>query len=406
MLVPNLSEILKIQDTERLVRELINLVLLQSVVDRAIEIHFDPLPEGKALLRYRLDGLLYEFMPPPAGTLVLIIQRLKTMASLNREEQFLPQDGQVLIQVNNRPIDLRISIIPTFHGERAVVRILDRAAELLRLDQLGLNDDLHRQVLALAQRSSGLVIASGPAGSGKTTLLYNLLQQRDLRTVCTMTVEDPVELALPGIAQVQVRPEAGVTLARAFRAALRQSPNVIMLAEIRDLETAELAIQAALTGHLVFTTLHASTAAGAIRRLMDLGVADYRLKAALAGVIAMRLMRTLCPQCRRRIEPPTHLMPSAEAQLVVTPDAAFYQATGCDACSQSGFRGRTGLYEVLTVNDAIRDAIRAGADPAAVRAAAIADGMKPLLRHALEQAARGVTSVEEVLRVVPAPTEL
>ena len=305
-------------------------------------------------------------------------------------------------------IDLRISTVPTIDGERLVARILDReAAPLLDLPKIGLiNEDLEK-VRQLCRLPNGIVIANGPTGSGKTTLLYSMLNEINTPERCIITVEDPVEYDLTGPAQIQISPQIGLTYARAIRSILRQDPDVIMIGELRDLETTELAVQCALTGHLMFTTLHANTSVGAIQRLLDIGLDAFMINASVKGVVSQRLVRVLCPKCRKPVKPATHSMPPEAVELIATwKDATFYGPGGCKECADTGYRGRTAIHEILVIDDRIRQLVTDGADMSAVREAACDAGFKTMMTNGLEKAAQGTTSIEEVLRVAPLGTSV
>ena len=384
--------------------------LIRAAIDAgATDIHFDGTRDGRGRMRFRVDGALYETAPagseigkPGEGLLEKVVRRIKYMANLDTEQQSLPQVGRVMLKVDGKEYDLRVSTVPAQYGERLVVRVLDRQQVRLTLDDFGLDDADLARIRDFCRLPSGLVVANGPAGSGKTTLLYAMLLEANSLDKCVVTAEDPVEYTFDDIAQIQTNPSAGLTYARVVRSILRQDPDVIMVGEILDLETADLLIQCAMTGHLVFTTLHADTSPGAIQRLLDIGVEPYLINAGLAGVISQRLVRKLCSECKQPIEPPEHSMPPEAVEfLSKRSDATFCRPVGCDECQSTGYRGRAAIHEILIMDDAIRKAVADTADISAVRRAAIEAGMKTMLRSGLEKATQGVTSIEEVLRVVP-----
>ena len=382
--------------------KLLNLVLLQAIKDRASDIHLDPLEGGEGRVRMRIDGVLYEMKPPAKGILAKVVSRLMVMAAMNIAERRLPQDGRVMLDIDNKKVDLRVSVAATLWGQRAVVRVLRREAAPLQLDKIGFSGDGLEQVRALCHLGSGLVICTGPAGCGKTSLLYAMLYEIDRLKRCVLSIENPVEFALDGVAQMAIRPNIGLTFARALISALRQAPDVIMVGEIRDLQTGEMVVQSALTGHLVFSTLHANTPPGAARRLLDMGIAPFMLNAALSGVIGQRLPRMLCAKCKQKAAPDLQaLTPHAVDFVRQAGKGVFYGPKGCEHCNGTGYRGRTGIHEVLIPGEGFRRAVSASADAAALREAALAGGLKPMLTDGLEKAARGITSVEEVCRVVP-----
>lgn len=379
----------------------VNLIILQAVKARASDIHFEP-HEAAIRVRYRVDGVLHEVEPPPPHLASAIVSRIKIMSSMDIAERRLPQDGRIMLRVEGRELDLRVSVLPTLFGERVVMRILDREAVMLSLERIGLVEEELAAIRRLCHLAHGLVLVTGPVGSGKTTLLYSMLYEVDRTRCCVMTAEEPVEYRLEGVAQTEVEPRRGLTYARALRSILRQDPDVIMLGEVRDLETLQVAVQSALTGHLVVTTLHTNTAPGAIRRLLDIGLEPFLVNSSVAGAVGQRLVRVLCPKCREPVTPALHSVPPAAADFIRShQEATFFGPKGCEACHGIGYRGRTAVHEILIPDDRVREAVAAGADDAALRATAIAAGMKPMLINGMEKAARGITAVEEVCRVVP-----
>ena len=362
--------------------------LRQAVDRRASDLHFEPLA-SRFRVRLRIDGVLHEAGEPPRSLERAVVSRLKLMAGMSLAEKRRPQDGRARLAGAGRELDLRVSALPTLHGESVVIRVLDSGRLRLGLEELGLEPDDRRVLDRLLALPDGLVLVTGPTGSGKTTTLYACLQTLNRPDRKIITVEDPVEYQLAGVNQVPVRPELGLTFAAALRAMLRQSPNVILVGEIRDRETAEIAIHAALTGHLVFSTLHTNDAAGAVTRLVDLGVKPFLVASALRAVVAQRLVRRICPQCGRAAAPPAELAPAAGDD--------FRRGAGCPACERTGYRGCLGLFEVLLVDDGLQQLIHAGAGAGRLRAHARARGWRTLREDGWRKARAGRTSAGEVL---------
>lgn len=375
----------------------VNLVVREAFQAGASDIHLEATSSGALTARLRLDGVLVEGPQPPAALADAVVSRIKLLAELDTAERRRPQDGRIRVRLEQRELDLRISTVPTLHGESIVIRLLDQGGRPVQLEDLGLGPHDLATMQRLTSRAHGLILATGPTGSGKTSTLYAALARRDVAVEKILTVEDPVEYQLPGIAQVPVHRAAGVTMGSALRSILRQDPDVIMVGEMRDAETAETAIQAAMTGHLVFSTLHTTDAAGAIPRLLDLGVPAYLVAATLDAVLAQRLVRRLCDDCRVPYEPD----PEQVALLSGRPEAGrvLTRGAGCRACRGSGFRGRTGIFELMVMSDGLRDAIVRGASKAELRASAESEGMLPLRRDGWTKVLAGTTTVEEVLRV-------
>jgi general secretion pathway protein E len=394
------------------VRQLVLASIVLGARKRASDIHFDPNPDGSSRVRLRIDGVLHDLEfpqdlddPRPVQQQE-VASRLKVMANLDTVQCREPQDGRIEVKLGGenevKNLDLRLSLVPALHGERACVRILSRENALFRLDQMGILEDDLEKLREFAHLPHGIVLCTGPMGSGKTTLLYSMLLEVDRDHEAVMSVEDPVEYELQGVTQIQVQPQVGLTFARALRSILRQDPDVILCGEIRDTEAANVAAQCALTGHVVLAALNVDTAPGALRRLVDIGVPPFVVNASVTGVISPRLVRMLCSDCREPIEVPLHSLPPEAAEfLSARKDATFYGPEGCDACLHTGYRGRTAIHEILIPDDAVRKALSDAGDEASIRRAAIAAGMRPLLIAGLEKAARGITSVQEVLRVVP-----
>ena len=389
------DDLLDQRDDAPVVR-LINALLLQAVKDGASDIHVET-QESRVAVRFRIDGMLREVLTPKRALAPLLVSRLKVMARLDIAEKRLPQDGRVSLRVGGHEIDVRVSTIPSQHGERVVLRLLDRHAVRLDLDAIGMTARDHELFARMLRRPNGVLLVTGPTGSGKTTSLYAALSHLNDRVRNIMTVEDPIEYALEGVAQTQTDTKTGLTFARGLRAILRQDPDVIMVGEIRDAETARVALQASMTGHLVLSTLHTNTAVGSVTRLIDMGVERFLLAPMLVGLVAQRLVRTLCPGCRREDS-----AAEADAALLaraVSPGAPVWRPVGCPSCHGQGYRGRTGLYEVVAVDDEMEALITAAAPEAELVAAARRAGPS-LLADGAAKVMSGVTSVEEVARVV------
>ena len=392
-------ERLKDLASEAPVVRLVNLLINRAVEVRASDIHIEPFRDTLKV-RYRVDGVLQEVESPPARSTAAVISRVKIMAKLNIAERRRPQDGRIQLRVHGREIDLRVSTVPSLYGESVVLRILDKEHSSLDLITLGFDEDIHQQFLSTISLPHGILLVTGPTGSGKTTTLYGALQILNSPDKKIITVEDPVEYQLNGVTQIQVRTQVDLTFANALRSVVRQDPDIIMIGEMRDLETASIAVQAALTGHQVFSTLHTNDAGSAITRLLDMGVEDYLLTSTLNGIVAQRLVRTLCTHCRKEHA----VLPAIREQLQLDKygfqdDQLVYEAVGCDQCSHSGFNGRTIILEFLPMTDTIRQLILAKADGSKIQKAAITEGMQPMRGHGLKKALRGETTLEEVLRV-------
>ncbi|HDS85424.1 MAG TPA: pilus assembly protein PilB [Phycisphaerales bacterium] len=379
------------------VKKLLNLVLLQAIRDKASDIHFEPF-EDEYKMRYRIDGVLYEMVPPPKHIAMALSSRIKVMAQLDIAERRLPQDGRIPLVVGGNPVDLRVSILPTMFGESVVLRVLDRSQVDLRLDMLGLREHELKMVSQLIHKPNGIIVVTGPTGSGKTTTLYSCL--KDLNDVATkiITTENPVEYDIDGLVQVQIRPEIGLTFAKCLRSILRQDPDIVMVGEVRDLETAEISIQASLTGHLVFSTLHTNDAPSSVARLLDLGLEPFLVTATLEGIIAQRLVRRICTHCKTEFRPTEEQLMELGLMPEDVGDKIFFYGKGCDQCNNTGFRGRTGLYEIMAMNDEIRDLIMNHASTAVLREAAKRAGMHTLRENGLSAIYDGITTIEEVVR--------
>lgn len=379
------------------VRKLINLVLLQAIKDKASDIHFEPF-EDEFKLRYRIDGVLYEMMPPPSHIGPAISSRIKVMANLDIAERRLPQDGRIELNVNNQPIDLRVSVLPTMFGESVVMRVLDRSNVQLDLDKVGLRDDELNTVRQLIHKPNGIVLVTGPTGSGKTTTLYAALRELNDPSSKLITAEEPVEYDIDGLIQCQVRPDIELTFARILRSMLRQDPDIVLVGEVRDKETAEIAVQAALTGHLVFTTLHTNDAPSSIARLLDLGLEPFLLTATIEGVIAQRLVRKICLNCKTEYTPTEEQLMELELRPEDVVGKKFYYGRGCDNCNNTGYRGRFGIYELMILDDEVRDLIIQHASTQLLRAESRKRGARSLRQSGLLAIYDGITTIEEVVR--------
>ncbi|HDN97630.1 MAG TPA: type II/IV secretion system protein [bacterium] len=377
--------------------KIVNLIFVEALRRRASDIHLEPL-EKKFRVRFRIDGVLYEIVSPPKRIEKAVIARIKLMAKMDLAEKRLPQDGRILLNISGRPIDFRVSTLPGIYGESVVLRILDKTTMLKSLDQLGFLEDDLKKWNDLLKYSGGLILVTGPTGSGKTTTLYASLQKLNTPDKKLMTVEEPVEYQIPGINQTQVNPEIGLTFASVLRAFLRQSPDVILVGEIRDFETADIALRAALTGHLVFSTLHTNDAPSAITRLIDLGIPPFLVASAVQGVMAQRLVRVLCPRCKERIEPDEKMR-----KLLGIKDGeevSIYRPKGCNECNFTGYYGRIGIFEIFVMNDKLRDLTLRRVSASKLREEAVRSGMRTMKQDGFEKVKRGITTIEEVLKVV------
>jgi general secretion pathway protein E len=379
----------------------VNWLIASAASSRASDIHIEASAD-RVVQRLRVDGLLRDIEPPPPGLHENIVSRIKVMASLNIAERRLPQDGRFRMVVEGRAIDLRISIVPTLHGESVVLRLLDRARAPLDLAELGFGGDLRRGLVRLLDMPSGMLFVTGPTGSGKTSTLYAALQQLNTRERKILTVEDPVEFQLPGINQIAVRPAIGLNFATLLRSLLRQDPDILLVGEVRDLETARIAAQASLTGHLLLSTLHTNDAVSTIIRLVDMGLEPYLLASVLRGIVAQRLVRCLCHACRQVYEPAPNLYERAGLSALAAGPVMLYRAVGCAVCNGSGYRGRTAIAELSVVDERLQELILAQADQRALLEAAREGGMVDLYNDGLSKAVAGITSLEEVLRVTRA----
>ncbi|WNG59581.1 type II secretion system protein GspE [Archangium gephyra] len=400
--IEEVKDLLNDEGDEAPIIRLINSVLFRAAKERASDIHIEPM-ERELLVRFRVDGVLQEIIKPPKRYQNAIIGRVKVMGQLNIAEKRLPQDGRIRIKLAGRDIDIRLSTIPTTYGERIVMRLLDKNTTLLDLTELGMASQMLAQMEHVIRRPHGIVLVTGPTGSGKTTTLYGALSRINTPDLNILTVEDPVEYQLKGIGQMAISPKIGLTFAQGLRSFLRQDPDVIMVGEIRDKETAEIAIQASLTGHLVFSTVHTNDAASAITRLVDMGVEPFLVASSLTAVLAQRLVRRVCPDCRVQYSPTDE-----EFKELALNRAQFkerygvekiYKATGCPSCNQNGYRGRTGIYELLLVDDTVRQLALKNVDSSTIKKAAMSHGMLTLLDDGARKIALGETTIAEVLSI-------
>jgi len=384
--------------SEAPVIQLVNLLITRAVEARASDIHVEPF-EDRLRIRYRVDGVLLDHESPPKRLQAAVISRVKIMAKMNIAERRLPQDGRIRLQILGKDLDLRVSTIPTLYGESVVMRILDRSTLLLTLGELGFPDDVRLQFQRLIRKPHGMILVTGPTGSGKTTTLYTALSEINSADKKIITIEDPVEYQLRGVNQIHVKPKIGLTFANGLRSIVRQDPDVIMVGEIRDAETADIAIHSALTGHLVFSTLHTNDAPGAITRLLDMGVENYLVSSVLVAVLAQRLVRVICPECRE----PYQLDVAAVRKMGVKTDIdgslQVFRGKGCAACSFTGYHGRSGIYEFLVISEEIQRLILEKTDANMIRQKALALGMKTLWEDGWRKVEQGVTTLEDLLRV-------
>ena len=392
----DLEELVQAADDNR-VKKLLNLVLLQAIKDKASDIHFEPF-EDEFKMRYRIDGVLYEMIPPPKHLANAIVSRIKVMSGLDIAERRMPQDGRIELMVNGSPVDLRVAVLPTMFGESCVMRVLDRGNINLELDKVMPREDDLNVFRQLIKKPNGIVIVTGPTGSGKTTTLYSALAELNKVSEKILTAEDPVEYDIDGLVQVQVNPAQGLTFAKALKSFLRQDPDIVLIGETRDLETAQIAVQASLTGHLVFTTLHTNDAPSSIARLVDLGLETFLVTATLEGIVAQRLVRRICVRCKQEYQPTEEEL----MRLELTPDdlkgRPLYRGKGCDYCNHSGYKGRMAIFEIMVLNDEMRDLIMADASSQQLMAKARKAGMRTLRESGLLALYDGQTTIDEVVR--------
>jgi type IV pilus assembly protein PilB len=375
----------------------VNLILFQAISDRASDIHFEPF-EDEFKIRYRVDGALYEMTPPPKHLALPVISRIKVMSNLNIAERRLPQDGRIQLNIGGRQVDLRVSSLPTQFGESVVLRVLDRSVVNLEMESLGMPTDIFDQTKEVIKVPNGIFIVTGPTGSGKTTTLYSCLRRINTIDMKLLTAEDPVEYDIEGIMQVPVNDAIGLTFGRALRSFLRQDPDIIMVGEMRDLETAQISIQASLTGHLVFTTLHTNDSPGAVTRMIDMGVEPFLISSTLQAVLAQRLVRTICKKCRIAYEPTDAVLSEIGLTKEDTVGRPFYYGKGCVECNETGYKGRKGLFELLVISEPIRELINMRAPSGVIRGRALELGMRTLREDGIRSILDGVTTVEEILK--------
>ena len=375
----------------------VNLVLQQAIKDKASDVHFEPF-EDQFRIRYRIDGALYEMAPPPKNLAVPVTSRVKVLSNMNISETRIPQDGRIKMTIAGRPVDLRVSTLPTQFGESVVLRVLDKSVVNLDLEALSLPDDILQTIRDLVDRPNGIFIVTGPTGSGKTTTLYSALREVNSVETKILTAEDPVEYEIDGIMQVAVNHKVGLDFSRALRAFLRQDPDKIMVGEIRDLETAQIAVQASLTGHVVLSTLHTNDAPGAVTRLIDMGLEPFLISASLEAILAQRLVRRICPSCRTAYEPGHDLIEMLDVDPLEIADKDFFYGDGCAECSNTGYRGRVGLFEMIVVSDAIRELINNRAPTLTIKQKALEQGMRSLRDDGLRAIFDGNSTIEEVLK--------
>jgi type IV pilus assembly protein PilB len=392
----DLDDLRQLTDSNPL-KKLVNLVLLQAIRDNASDIHFEPF-EDEYKMRYRIDGVLYEMVPPPRHVAIAISSRVKVMAALDISERRLPQDGRIELTVNNQPVDLRVSCLPTMFGESVVLRVLNRAAVSLDLDNLGIRYDDLDMLRQLIHKPHGIVICTGPTGAGKTTTLYSALRELNQISEKIITTEDPVEYDLDGIVQCQINTGVGLTFARCLRSILRQDPDIILVGEIRDLETAEIAIQASLTGHLVFTTLHTNDAPSAVARLVDLGVEAFMITATVEGIVGQRLLRKICENCKEEFTPTEEMLRDLEISAEDAANRSFFAGHGCDLCNHTGYRGRMAIYEILIFDEELRGMVVGNVSTNILRREARQRGMRTLRESGLLAIDEGLTTIDEVVK--------
>ncbi len=378
--------------------KLVNLMMSQAVKARASDIHIEP-TQNRVKIRYRVDGILYDRLSPPKHIQSALISRIKIMAKMNIAEKRLPQDGRIQIRIADKNIDIRVSTIPTVFGERVVLRLLDKTNVLLRVSDLGMSEDFQREFDYLIRSAHGIILVTGPTGSGKTTTLYGALSTINTTDINIITIEDPIEYQIDGIGQIQVNPKIDLTFANGLRSIVRQDPDVILVGEIRDLETAEIAIQSALTGHLVFSTLHTNDSASAVTRLIDMGIEPFLVTSSTIAILAQRLVRVICNECKEAYTPDEESL----QHIGITPDMfagkKIYRGRGCPSCLNTGYRGRTGIFELMLLDDAVKNMILKTSDANAIKNEAVAQGMITLRQYGAQKVLNGITTIEEVFRV-------
>lgn len=379
------------------IRKLLNMVLLLAIKDQASDIHFEPF-EDEFKIRVKADGVLYEMVPPPRHLANAIVTRIKVMSNLDIAERRLPQDGRIELNVGGNSVDLRVSVLPTLFGESVVMRVLDRSVVQLDLNKIGFDPGTLSRFRQMIRKPNGIVLVTGPTGSGKTTTLYSVLNELNEISSKIITTEDPVEYEIYGLLQIPVNPDIDVTFANVLRAILRHDPDIVLVGEIRDYETAEIAVQSALTGHLVFSTLHTNDAPTAVTRLRDMGIPPFLITATVEAILAQRLVRKICVECRTQFEPSDELLMELQLPLAQARKYKFYYGRGCQRCNNTGYKGRTGLYELMEISDDIRDLITSDASIDDIRNLARAQGMTSLREAGLKLIFDGVTTIDEVVR--------
>lgn len=384
--------------TDAPIIKLVNTIIRQAVHERASDIHFE-VYEKEIVVRFRIDGILYRMFTPPKKFQDSIISRLKIMASLNIAENRLPQDGRIQVKVGGKEIDIRVSIFPTYYGERIVLRLLNKSDMNFDLKNIGFSQDILSEFNKLIELSHGILLVTGPTGSGKSTTLYSVLTKLNTEDVNILTVEDPIEYQLYGISQMQTKPKIGLTFAAGLRSILRQDPDIVMIGEIRDLETAEIAVQSALTGHKVFSTLHTNDAASGITRLIDMGIEPYLITSAVNAFLAQRLVRRICTECIEPYRPAPQELERAGITKNMLKKGNLYRGRGCESCLNTGYSGRIGIFELLPISDAIKKLIMNGADATTIKEQALKEGMITLQQDGINKVIEGVTTLDEVLRV-------
>jgi len=387
------------ENEEAPVVSLVNLAILRAVKEKASDIHIEPFGEDTLKVRYRIDGILHDVMSLPRNLQLSVISRIKIMSDLDIAEKRLPQDGRIQVNVGGRKINIRVSILPAVTGESAVLRILDPSSILIELDSLGFSPDILPDFLSLIKKPNGIILVTGPTGSGKSTTLYTTLNLLNSTEKKIMTIEDPVEYRLKGISQVQAKPKIGLTFAAGVRSFLRQDPDIMLVGEIRDRETAEIAVQAALTGHIVLSTLHTNDAPSSVIRLIDMGIEPFLISSSVVGVVAQRLVRRICPKCKKEIKMTPDIEKILDEYEIKNNELILYKGEGCPHCKETGYKGRIAIFELMLMTENIRDLISKNSTTGKLREAAISEGMCQLREDGIKKVCEGLTTIEEVLRV-------
>ena len=397
------SEFSQLEDTLDLANEapiirMVNAILTQAIQERASDIHIEPY-EKNFVVRFRIDGILHKRLTPPKVAHAGVVSRIKIMANMNIAENRLPQDGRIKIKLSGKDIDIRVSTLPTRHGEKVVMRLLNKSDIEFNLYNLGIYEDILSQIKKVISQTNGIILVTGPTGSGKSTTLYSILKELNKESVNIMTAEDPIEYELEGVSQTQVHDKIGLTFANILRTMLRQDPDIIMVGEIRDQETARIAIQAALTGHLVLSTLHTNDAPSAVTRLVDMGIDPYLITSSVRAVIAQRLVRVICENCKESYIPSIHVLEDLKIDPTQFRNKRFYRGAGCEKCVQTGYKGRTGIYEFMLMTPAIQKGVLKGMDSESLKEIALNEGLITLFEYGKRKIVDGITTPEEVLRV-------